>query len=67
MEVNFKKGDKVKTPFGIGEVWKVTIESVHVKHTDDKGFFFSKYLYSPYHHTQNHISYISHIIIKPTN
>ena len=28
----FSVGDKVNTPYGEGEVWKVTETSVHVKH-----------------------------------
>lgn len=33
---NFSVSDKVMTPFGDGEVWKVTDKSVHVKHWDEK-------------------------------
>lgn len=62
----FSVGDKVNTPHGEGEVWKVTDKSVHVKHWHGKkncqhDWLYSKYLTEPWHHSQNSISAISHI------
>lgn len=55
----FGIGDQVETPFGPGEVWKITSETIHVKHPhfkDGKDFLFSKYHFNPYHHTQRNVS-----------
>ncbi len=62
----FKVGDKVNTPYGEGEVWKVTDISVHVKHWEGHkhcphDWVFSKYVIKPWHHAQNPITAISHI------
>lgn len=59
----FEIGDKVSTPFGVGEVWKITIETVHVKHVNDKETLFSKYHYNPYHHMQTSVERISKVNI----
>ncbi len=58
----FSVGDKVITPYGEGEVWKITDKSVHVKHWDEKlqMVVFSKYLTNPWHHSQNPATVISH-------
>ncbi len=65
-EPDFSVGDKVDTPYGLGEVWKVTEASIHVKHYEDKENpthdpLFSKYLKEPRHHSQKPISSINHI------
>ncbi len=65
-EYGFSVGDKVDTPYGLGEVWKVTEASVHVKHYEDKknlthNPLFSKYLKDPYHHSQKPISSLNHV------
>ena len=59
---HFKIGDKVKTPFGEGEVWKTTEKSVDVRHWNKKNehWMYSKYLAEPWHHTQNSVTVISH-------
>lgn len=63
----YSVGDTVNTPYGIGEVWKTTKESVHVRienvgqhgknHHD---YFYSKYLVNPTHHMQSGLDKISH-------
>lgn len=64
----FAVGDKVKEPNGlIGEVWKVTDTSVHVRIKNEGQFgvnhndyFYSKYLTNPWHHSQKSVSDLSH-------
>ena len=61
----FSVGDLVNTPYGEGEVWKVTEKSVHVKHWHGKknckhDWLFSKYLIATTHHSQNPVSVLSH-------
>lgn len=58
----FSVGDKVNTPFGESDIWKVTETSVPVKHWDDKRerWMFSKYLTEPWHHSQLPVSVLSH-------
>lgn len=56
-------GDYVNTPFGTGFVWKVTENSVHVKHRYHRegiNYLYSKYLVQTKHHSQNPITVISH-------
>lgn len=59
----FSVGETVNTPYGKGEVWKVTETSVHVKHESpypDSEWLFSKYLTEPWHHSQNSVESLSH-------
>jgi len=61
----FSVGDKVNTPYGEGEVWKVTETSVHVKHWHGAkncphDWLYSKYLTEVTHHKQNPVSVLSH-------
>jgi hypothetical protein len=62
----FKVGDKVNTPSGEGEVWKVTETSVHIKHWHGAkncphDWLYSKYLTEVTHHAQNPVSVLSHL------
>jgi len=63
----YSVGDSVNTPYGIGEVWKTTEDSVHVriKNVGQYGknhhdYFYSKYLVNPTHHMQSGLDKISH-------
>jgi len=61
----FLVGDKVNTPFGEGEVWKITETSVHVKHWHGAkncphNWVHSKYLTEVTHHKQSHVSALSY-------
>lgn len=60
----FKVGDKVNTPSGEGEVWKVTDTSIHVKHWHGAkncphDWLYSKYLTEVTHHSQNSVLVLS--------
>lgn len=50
--MNFIKGDKVKSLYGNGEVWKISENAVHVRYSDGN---FQKFFFVPKHHMQTNI------------
>lgn len=69
---DFKVGDTVNTPFGVGVVWKVTEKGIHVKHynhspSGSSEVSFSKYLFNINHHSQNPISDLTLQTINKSN
>lgn len=67
--VIFSVGDTVNTPYGKGEVWKVTQDTVHVRHNykiSGIAFLYSTFYINPKEAHHNPVSLIAHVKISDT-